>query len=1187
MAQRNRFSVVSLALFIAIATPSALMTVFTAEPSRLLAQTSEPSPVPTPFAVPEGSVVRIDGSESLEVVNTELQQRYEASFAGTEVTLQTNGTPDAMQALRNGDIDIATIGRPLTNAEVEEGFQAIALPREKIAIIVGPDNPFNGNLTFEQFAQIFRGDITDWSEVGGEPGPIRLVDRADESDTRTAISQYEVWGRLGGFAPGATVDQLDEDSTDAVVEALGNDGLGYATYSKVRDRTDVTIIPMHQTLPDNPAYPYSQPRTLVHLGNLNPAAAAFVALASGEAVVAADPAAADTAGATTEDEAAVAAGDEAATIGDPVAAEGTDESAGGAEDGAAAVGDATAVDEDVATDGGAIADPGGTDAAAWLPWLALLLLPLLPFLLKLFRGSTPPPAAAPVVPGGGVSARAADVLGGRTPSSAIGTPPVAGASASGVPGAIGSAPAAGGGAAGAVAGVAGAGAAAGVAAAGAAASGAATLGAAALGRGDRPSSRIVLTPRNGSTGYAYWETPTDHRQALIDQGGHAMKLRIYDVTDVARPETADLATLDPQRLHQLDIRETDQDAHLILERDRDYLTEVGYETEDGHWLSLARSNAIRLDQATGLVAATNGSGTGVGAVALGVAGAAAGLAGAAALAGGGQPKSRIFLSPHNSSTGYAHWESPTVHRDELKREGGRDLKLQVYDVTGVADPETADLSGLAAERIHQTDVEESAQEAHIPLERDRDYLTEIGYQTEDGRWLALARSNPIRLSEAGGLAPDAAETGSLPLGTAAAVAGAALVGGGFAAMTKPEEDNTMDEQSTIEAAKYDVGQTDLTGEQLADVDDSLPGLPDGYDQSRILLMPRDPQWAYAYWDTPNEHKEVVRRQGGQTLALRLYDVTDITDLNQQRPHSLLEYECDELARDWYLRIPVSDRDYIAEIGYLTADGRWLMLARSNAIRIPPVYPSDWYEENFINVDWGTNLTGRTLYKLNDPGIAPTEASPLYSSIYDLSESAEAERVVGSLFGSMQQVPGSVFGSMQMTSGQALESMQMTSGQALESMQMTSGQAIETFSSYLTASGMGIIPGWGVPESRMIEEERSMSGIAMSGIGMSGIGFFSSMPPMRARKFWLVADAELIVYGATEPDATVFVNGNPIQLNPDGTFRFHMSFSDGLMDFPIMAIAADGEQTRAIHMKFNRETPYRRTNTKDEAENETY
>jgi hypothetical protein len=88
--------------------------------------------------------------------------------------------------------------------------------------------------------------------------------------------------------------------------------------------------------------------------------------------------------------------------------------------------------------------------------------------------------------------------------------------------------------------------------------------------------------------------------------------------------------------------------------------------------------------------------------------------------------------------------------------------------------------------------------------------------------------------------------------------------------------------------------------------------------------------------------------------------------------------------------------------------------------------------------------------------------------------------------------------------------------------------------------------------------------------------------MRPRKFWLVADAELIIYGATEPDATVTIGGRPVQLNPDGTFRFQMSFQDGVIDFPIMAVAADGEQTRSVHLTFNRETPERRTNTKEEA-----
>ena len=162
--------------------------------------------------------------------------------------------------------------------------------------------------------------------------------------------------------------------------------------------------------------------------------------------------------------------------------------------------------------------------------------------------------------------------------------------------------------------------------------------------------------------------------------------------------------------------------------------------------------------------------------------------------------------------------------------------------------------------------------------------------------------------------------------------------------------------------------------------------------------------------------------------------------------------------------------------------------------------------------------------------------PIYDAIFGMAQSAEAQRVAGSLYGSMQQVP-------------------------------VHEQAI---SSYVFPSGVGM---WAVP---------TVSGLTMSGVGMSGVGFSASAVPIRPRQFWLVADAELIVYGATEPDATVTIGGRPIKLNPDGTFRFQMSFQDGLIDYPIMAVAADGEQTRSIHMKFTRETPSRNTNTKEEA-----
>jgi len=347
----------------------------------------------------------------------------------------------------------------------------------------------------------------------------------------------------------------------------------------------------------------------------------------------------------------------------------------------------------------------------------------------------------------------------------------------------------------------------------------------------------------------------------------------------------------------------------------------------------------------------------------------------------------------------------------------------------------------------------------------------------------------------------------------------------------PSQLEPLEDQEAVEAAKFDVGQRAPIEAELATVDEGLPELPGGYGESRIVLLPRDPQWAYLYWDVPHEHREALRQQGGQQLALRVYDVSDI-DLNVQAPHSLQDYPCDELAREWYVPIPISDRDYIAEIGYHCWDGRWLVLARSLPARIPPIYPSDWIEDTFITIGWEESLQGRTFLRLVPPPAreAGIEGA-LSQQIYDLAQAAEAQRLAGSLFGSMQHVAGSIFGSVHL--------------------------AERAISSYVFPSGVGL---WA------------------SGVGM----FSASAPPMRSRKFWLVADAELIVYGATEPDATVTIAGQPVRLNPDGTFRIQVSFQDGQIDYPIMAIAADGEQSRSIHMRFQRETPSRSTNPKEAA-----
>jgi len=440
---------------------------------------------------------------------------------------------------------------------------------------------------------------------------------------------------------------------------------------------------------------------------------------------------------------------------------------------------------------------------------------------------------------------------------------------------------------------------------------------------------------------------------------------------------------------------------------------------------------------------------------------------------------------------------------------------------------------------------------------------------------------------------------------------------------------SINQEETMEPSKFDINQEEsidvnlqqsIIGESsLEDLEKSLPG---GYGDKRIVLMPRDSQWAYAYWDIANEYKQELVRQGGQTLILRLYDVTKI-DINLQVPHSVQEYPCDELAREWYLPVPVSNRDYIVEIGYRSFEGNWLILARSIPVRIPPVYPSQWVEDVFVTVNWEEDLRGKTVhqlvspeehhlsvYKEHTPSAVYTEPTQ-YPEKSSGSEAVQSSYVLAEGVGdwSLPTVSGKSVSSYVLSGNVSGLSGQVASSSAALGYS-ASGVGVSGYSGSAalgySASGVGVS---GYSGSAALGYSASGVGVSgysgsaalgysASGVGVSGysgsatlgysasgigmLGFSASAIPERPRKFWLVADAELIVYGATEPDATVTIGGRPIKLNEDGTFRFQMSFQDGLIDYPIMAVAVDGEQTRSIHMKFNRETPSRRTNTKEEA-----
>ena len=95
--------------------------------------------------------------------------------------------------------------------------------------------------------------------------------------------------------------------------------------------------------------------------------------------------------------------------------------------------------------------------------------------------------------------------------------------------------------------------------------------------------------------------------------------------------------------------------------------------------------------------------------------------------------------------------------------------------------------------------------------------------------------------------------------------------------------------------------------------------------------------------------------------------------------------------------------------------------------------------------------------------------------------------------------------------------------------------------------------------------------------ISSLGVSSLSSPFggveRPKGFWFNVNAELIVYGATEPTAKVTLGGHEIKLRADGSFSFHFALPDGKYDLPAVAVSADNTEARAADLKFNRETEY--------------
>ncbi len=248
-------------------------------PSAPLAQTPARSDTFSLLAsVPANTSIRIDGSTSMVTINQNLKQGFESQYAGTNILPIANGTERGIQAVQEGNADLAAISRSLTPQEQAQGLAAVAIASDRIALVIGIENPYTGGMTQDQVRQIFQGQITNWQEIGGPAEPIQVVNRPSISGTHQAFQEIVLNG--GNFGNSPNITTLPRDETTGLLRQLGRNGIGYATFTQVANQQTVKTLSIDGMMPDHPNYPLQRVLSYAYQQPPNPAVQAFLGYAT-------------------------------------------------------------------------------------------------------------------------------------------------------------------------------------------------------------------------------------------------------------------------------------------------------------------------------------------------------------------------------------------------------------------------------------------------------------------------------------------------------------------------------------------------------------------------------------------------------------------------------------------------------------------------------------------------------------------------------------------------------------------------------------------------------------------------------------------------------------------------------------------------------------------------------------------
>ncbi len=225
--------------------------------------------------------VSTDGSTSMEKVIGYLSEAYMSENTNTKITYNPTGSGAGIQAVSEGRCDIGLSSRDLKSEEAQS-LNATVVAIDGIAMIVNPQNSIS-DLTIEQIAKIYTGEIANWREVGGNDAPIVLIGREAASGTRDGFESITKTKDKCQYTQELT-------STGDVVQTVSSNpnAIGYASLASVKDTVKLLsvegVTPTNETI-QNGTYKIQRDFILVTPKNkqLSQAAQAFMDYATSEA----------------------------------------------------------------------------------------------------------------------------------------------------------------------------------------------------------------------------------------------------------------------------------------------------------------------------------------------------------------------------------------------------------------------------------------------------------------------------------------------------------------------------------------------------------------------------------------------------------------------------------------------------------------------------------------------------------------------------------------------------------------------------------------------------------------------------------------------------------------------------------------------------------------------------------------